>query len=104
MSANILQVSNKIPHQSSPLTFSVLAWISLCSVPHLALAQAPATPKPVAPEWAQPGSATHTQVAPPPDFHRPSTNFATPIGIFERQSDIVSAVVPGSERFDASTR
>ncbi len=54
---------------------------------------AQSTPK--VPEWAQPGSATHTQVAPPADFHRASTNFATPIGIFEGQSDIGSAVVPG---------
>ncbi len=39
-------------------------------------------PKPVAPAWAQPGSATHVQVAPPADFHRPGRNFDTPIGIF----------------------
>ena len=65
-------------------------------------AQTPAQP-PVAPAWAQPGSATHTQVAPPPDFHRPSTNFDTPIGIFTGQSDVGSAVVPGSASFDATT-
>jgi len=104
MSANILQVSNKIPRRPWPLTFSLLAGMSLCFMPHLAPAQAPATPKPVAPEWAQPGSATHTQVAPPPDFHRPSTNFATPIGIFEGQSDIGSAVVPGSASYDAASK
>jgi hypothetical protein len=61
----------------------------------------PATP--AAPAWAQPGSATHTQVAPPPDFHRPSTNFNTPIGMFQGQSDIGSAVVPGSASYDAKT-
>ena len=55
------------------------------------------------PAWAQPGSATHTQVAPPSDFHRPSKNFPTPIGIFEGRSDIGSAVVPGSASYDAST-
>ncbi len=59
---------------------------------------------PQVPDWAQPGSATHTQVPPPPDFHRPSTNFNKPIGIFEGQSDIGSAVVPGSAAFDAQTR
>ncbi len=69
-------------------------------------AQAPANPaaqKPVVPEWAQPGSATHAQVAPPPDFHRPSTNFDLPIGIFEGQSDIGSALVAGSTSYDPAT-
>ena len=56
---------------------------------------------PAVPDWAQPGSATHTQVAPPPDFHRPSRNFDTPIGIFDGQSDIGSAAVPGSASYDA---
>lgn len=75
----------------------------LPNMPRFVEAQAPATPKPAAPEWAQPGSATHTQVAPPPDFHRSSTNFNTPIGIFEGQSDVGSAVVPGSASYDATT-
>jgi hypothetical protein len=56
------------------------------------------------PAWAQPGSATHVQVAPPPDFHRPGRNFDTPIGIFDGQSDIGSAVVPGSAGYDAKTK
>ena len=59
---------------------------------------------PAVPEWAQPGSATHTQVAPPADFHRPSRNFAVPIGIFDGQSDIGSALVPGSAGYDAATQ
>ena len=58
---------------------------------------------PQAPDWAQPGSATHAQVAPPPDFHRPSTNFNIPIGIFDGQSDIGSAPVPGSASYDATS-
>jgi hypothetical protein len=62
-------------------------------------AQAPAVP-----DWAQPGSATHTQVAPPADFHRPSRNFEAPIGIFEGQSDIGAALAPGSASFDAATQ
>lgn len=69
--------------------------------------QAPGTSQPsksTVPEWSHPGSANHTQVAPPPDFHRPSKNFETPIGIFEGQSDIGSAVVPGSANYDATTR
>jgi hypothetical protein len=56
------------------------------------------------PAWAQPGSAKHVQVAPPADFHRPSTHFVTPIGIFDGQSDIGSAVIPGSASYDASAK
>ena len=56
-----------------------------------------------APAWAQPGSATHVQVAPPPDFHRPSKNFDVPIGLFDGQSDVGSALIPGSASYNAST-
>ncbi len=79
------------------------ALIALCILAGAARAQAPAAPAtPQAPDWAQPGSATHTQVAPPADFHRPSTNFSAPIGIFEGQSDVGSAVAPGSASYDAA--
>ena len=57
---------------------------------------------PPVPAWAQPGSATHPQVAPPPDFHRPSKTFNLPIGIFDGQSDIGSALVPGSASYDGA--
>jgi hypothetical protein len=69
------------------------------------LAQNPAngSQTPQAPDWAQPGSATHQQVAPPPDFHRPATTFNTPIGIFDGQSDVGSALVPGSASYDEAT-
>jgi hypothetical protein len=60
--------------------------------------------KPLVPDWAQPGSATHKQVPPPADFHRPSRNFDTPIGIFQGQSDIGAAVVPGSASYDEATK
>lgn len=81
--------------------------MALCVAPGLACAQAPAAPptqKLATPEWAQPGSATHNQVAPPPDFHRPTTTFNNPIGIFEGQSDVGSAVIPGSASYDAATK
>jgi len=65
--------------------------------------QAPATAGPAVPAWAQPGSATHTQVAPPADFHRASRNFETPIGIFDGQSDIGGPILPGSGSYDAAT-
>src|SRR6202046_99523 len=71
----------------------------LCAASRVLCAQAP-----VAPPWAQPGSAGHVQVAPPPDVHRPSKNFDTPIGIFDGQSDIGGAVVPGSASYDAGTK
>jgi hypothetical protein len=84
--------------------FSLLV-LTQFTVPLLLWAQTatqPSTPSAV-PAWAQPGSATRTQVAPPPDFHRTSTNFDTPIGIFQGQSDVGSAVVPGSSSYDAKT-
>jgi hypothetical protein len=77
-----------------------LLTLALCALPQLYAQTAPA---PAVPSWAQPGSATHTQVAPPPDFHRPSKNFDTPIGIFQGQSDIGGPLVPGSASYDAST-
>ena len=61
-------------------------------------------PTPVVPEWAHPGSATRQQVAPPADFRRATTTFNTPIGIFEGQSEVGSAVVPGSASFDPATK
>jgi len=78
----------------------------LFTSPQLLQAQAspPAAKTPAVPDWAQPGTDTHEQVPPPPDFHRSSRNFDTPIGIFQGQSDIGSAVVPGSARYDAKTR
>ncbi len=81
-----------------PLALCVFCFVLLSQ------GQEPVPSKPTVPDWAYPGSATHKQVAPPPDFHRPSTNFNTPIGIFDGQSDIGSAVVPGSASFDPATK
>lgn len=67
-------------------------------------AQTPAAPKPEAPAWAQPGSANHTQVAPPPEFHRPTKTFDTPIGIFTGQSDVGSPLIAGSAAYDPATK
>ena len=67
-------------------------------------AQAGSEPAPAVPDWAQPGSPTHVQVPPPADFHRPSRNFETQIGVFQGQSDIGGAVVPGSASYDAGTQ
>jgi len=43
-------------------------------------------------------------VPPPADFHRPSRNFDAPIGVFEGQSDIGAAVLPGNANYDANTK
>jgi hypothetical protein len=82
------------------VSFSLL---TLCAVSALH-AQAPAPAKPEVPAWAQPGSANHTQVAPPPDFHHPSTTVNTPIGLFDGQSDVGSALIPGSATYDPATK
>jgi len=71
----------------------------LCPLVH---AQEPSRPE--VPSWALPGSPTHQQVAPPPDFHRPTKTFNTPIGLFEGQSDIGGPLVPGSARYDPATK
>ena len=76
-----------------------LACLLWCVVPSLVRAQTTNVPA-----WAQPGSATHTQVAPPSDFHRPCKIFLTPIGIFDGQADIGSAVIPGSASYDAGMK
>ena len=87
--------------------FDSLLILMLCTASLPLHAQAPTAPSTSAaavPEWAQPGSPTHVQVPPPADFHRPSRNFDAPIGVFEGQSDIGAAVVPGGANYDASTK
>jgi hypothetical protein len=102
-----MSVSNSEPKITALAYFFALPALLLCVAPHLVMAQAPSAQSPAparaVPDWAQPASATHTQVSPPADFHRPSRNFDTPIGIFDGQSDIGGAVVPGSASYDAST-
>lgn len=55
------------------------------------------------PDWALPGSPTHKQVPPPPDFHRPARTDNTPIGVFRGQSDVGAALAPGSSGYNAAT-
>jgi hypothetical protein len=57
----------------------------------------------VVPDWALPGSATHKQVPPPADFHRATRTDNIRIGIFEGQSDVGGALVPGSSSFNKAT-
>ena len=65
-----------------------------------ALAQTPV----VVPDWALPASATHRQVSPPADFHREAVTSNTKIGIFDGQSDVGAALVPGSSSYDPATK
>jgi hypothetical protein len=81
--------------------YSKLALI-LYTAPLLLLAQSP--PPITVPDWALPGSATHKQVPPPADFHRPTKTSDSSIGIFQGQSDIGSALVEGSASYDAGTK
>ena len=98
------RIAARIPKLAHCLAWVVPALL-LCSGSHLLQAQtAGQAPPSAAPAWSQPGSATHTQVAPPADFHRPSKNLDIPIGIFKGQSDIGSALVPGSATYDAATK
>ena len=73
--------------------------ILLCILPYAIFAQDPDVP-----EWALPGSDTHTQVSPPTDFHRPSRIINIPIGIFDDQADVGAAVVEGSSSYDPITK
>ena len=77
----------------------LLPALMLCATTHFALAQTPAVP-----DWALPGSETHTQVSPPADFHRPTVTSNKSIGIFEGQSDIGAALVPGSSSYNPDTK
>jgi len=89
-----------IAMKTLPLRLLLAAASQLCAqAPGAAPASAPGVP-----DWALPGSATHTQVPPPMDFHRASRNFDTPIGIFPGQSDIGGALVPGGASYDPATR
>jgi hypothetical protein len=103
-----------IPMEDSTICFPIqhpcrasLLIVMLCAALPLLRAQAPGVPPAATstvPDWALPGSPTHKQVPPPADFHRPSQNFATPIGLFDGQSDIGGAVVAGSAAYDSATK
>ncbi len=83
--------------------YSVLLIAMICTGSECIYAQAEIN-RPAVPDWAQPGSPTHKQVPPPADFHRPSRNYDTAIGIFQGQSDIGAALVPGNASYDSATK
>src|ERR1700681_2241795 len=85
-------------------TFTVsLSALIICAASYQATAQA-APAKVEVPDWALPGSATHKQVPPPADFHRSTRTNNTRIGIFEGQSDVGAALVPGSSSYNENSR
>jgi len=81
---------------------TILPIILLCSSTFIASAQTASSGVEV-PDWALPGSATHKQVPPPADFHRPARTDNHKIGIFRGQTDIGSALVAGSSSYDRTT-
>src|ERR1700753_211662 len=90
-------------HASLPSLIVLL----LCVAPHRLdsqATQAPTKEQLAVPAWAEPGSSTHEQVPPPADFHRPSKNFDLPTGVFDGQSDIGAALVPGSGTYDPASK
>ena len=85
--------------------FKKAYYIASFSIGLSALAQITvAQTKPGVPDWALPASATHKQVSPPADFHRPPRTENKPIGIFEGQTDVGAAVVPGSSSYNSATK
>lgn len=67
-----------------------------------AFAQESYTPKPGTPDWAIPGSATHKQVPPPPDFHRQTLTLQEPVNGFA-VSEIGAPLVTGSSSYANGT-
>jgi hypothetical protein len=81
---------------------AILSIFLICNAATIAVAQTSPSGVEV-PDWALPGSATHKQVPPPLDFHRPARTENKKIGIFKGQTDVGSALVPGSSSYDAAT-
>ena len=83
------------------LTLLAVLILSLASYPSFAQ-EVPARVE--VPDWALPGSPTHTQVPPPAGFHRTTRTSLMPTGIFSGQSDVGAALVPGSSSYDPITK
>src|SRR4051812_6425396 len=65
-----------------------------CLAYEISQAQTSDTPtRPEVPDWAIPGSATHKQVPPPPDFHRATVHLKEAVGGFS-VSDIGAPLAP----------
>src|ERR1700686_1770834 len=84
--------------------FAALAVFCVSPAVAQSLVPPPSPPGIDVPDWALPQSATHKQIAPPPDFHRASITTDGAIGQFEAQTDVGGALVPGSASYDAASR
>jgi hypothetical protein len=80
------------------MTTKLICVLTLSVIPCLVFGQEPKVQ-----DWAQPGSATHQQVSPPADFHRTTITSFEQIGIFEGQSDIGAALIPGNSSYNPET-
>jgi hypothetical protein len=78
---------------------------ALLAASSAALAQSVPPPPPgvAVPDWSLPGSPTHVQVAPPPDFHRDSITLNRPVGTFENQTEVGAPLAVGDASFDAAS-
>lgn len=85
------------------VALAALAALSVSPVFAQSLVPPPAPPGFDVPDWALPQSATHKQVPPPADFHRPAVIFSDKIGAFDAQADVGGALAPGSASFNATT-
>lgn len=83
--------------------FSVLLPVLVLSAIsyHVSAQTAPAQVE--VPDWALPGSPTHKQIPPPADFHRSTRTENIHLGIFDGQSDVGAALVPGSSSYNKQT-
>lgn len=95
----LLYLIYMLENNSGGLFMKLIFVLMMCFSPYLVLAQNPDVP-----DWALPGSDTHKQISPPLDFHRPTRTSNTPIGIFDGQSDVGAALVPGSSSYDPTTK
>jgi len=91
-------------HQHPLINTSIIFFLAilLCATASKSSGQVKVTDV-VVPDWALPQSATHKQVPPPPDFHRPTRTDNSPIGIFDGQSDVGGALVAGSSSYNSVT-
>jgi len=108
MPANLFGMKVLPFHNPSRIACLASVLIFTLSIPSAALhsqtASASAQATPDVPDWALPSAPNHKQYAPPANFHRPTKNFETPLGIFNGQSDIGGPLVPGNASYDASTK
>jgi hypothetical protein len=98
-----------MPSKRSALALALALITSACPALLCAQAGQPSSTTtgantPEIPDWALPGSATHKQYPPPKDFHRQTKTLNIPLGIFDGQSDVGGALVPGSATYDSNQK